>query len=65
MENEKCVKETMNWRYSCRAGVMSRSEGEEEMRLLVRTVFFSMKAYSFSRVTAVREGMSVCEDRVI
>ena len=44
---------------------MSRSEGEEEMRLLVRTVFFSMKAYSFSRVTAVREGMSVCEDRVI
>ena len=59
------MKETMNWRYSWRAGVMSRSEGEEEMKLLVRTVFFSLKAHSFSRVTEVREGMSVCEDRMI
>ena len=35
MENEKCVKETMNWRYCCRAGVMSGNEEEDEMKLLV------------------------------
>ena len=44
---------------------MSRNEGEEEEALLVWTVFFSLKARSLSRVTVVREGMSVCEDRVM
>ena len=44
---------------------MSRSEGEEEEELLVWMVFFSLKAYSLSRVTVLREGMSICEDRVI
>ena len=29
------MKETMNWMYSCKAGVMSRNEGEEEEKLLV------------------------------
>ena len=43
---------------------MSRNEREEEEELLVRTVFFLLKVNSFSRVTVVREGMSVCEDRV-
>ena len=43
---------------------MSRNEGEEEEGLFVWTVFFSEKAYSLSRLTVVREGMSVCEDRV-
>ena len=44
---------------------MSRNEGEEEEELLVWTVFFSLKARSLSRVTVVREGMSVGEDGVI
>ena len=44
---------------------MSRNEGEEEEELFVWMVFFSEKAYSLPRVTVVREGMSVCEDRVI
>ena len=59
------MKETMNWRYSCRAGVMSRNEGGNEEELLVLMVFFRAKATFLSRVTVVREGMSVCEDRVI
>ena len=44
---------------------MSRNEGEEEEGLLVWMVFFSEKAHPLKRVTVVREGMSVCEDRVI
>ena len=44
---------------------MSRSEGVREEELLVLTVFFFVKAYSLFRVTVVREGMSVDEDRVI
>ena len=59
------VKETMNWRYCCRAGVMSRNEGKKKEGLLVWTVFFLKKALNLSRVTVVREGMSVCEDRMM
>ena len=44
---------------------MSRSEGEEEEELFVWMVFLYLKAHSLSRVTVVREGMSVCEDGVI
>ena len=44
---------------------MSRNEGEEEEELLVLTVFFHWNAYSLLRVTMVREGMSICEGRVI
>ena len=45
---------------------MSRNEGENEKKeLLVWMVFWHLKAYSLSRVTVVREGMSVCEDGVI
>ena len=44
---------------------MSRNEGEKEEELLVRTVFLHWKELYLSRVTVVREGMSVCEDRVI
>ena len=44
---------------------MSRNEVEEEEELLVWMVFWHLKAYSLSRVTVVREGMSVCEDGVI
>ena len=44
---------------------MSRNEGEEEEELLVRTVSLYSKAYTLLRVTLVREGMSICEDRVI
>ena len=45
---------------------MSRNEGENEKKeLLVWVVFWHLKAYSLSRVTVVREGMSVCEDGVI
>ena len=65
IDGESCVKERGKERYCWRAGVMSRNEEEEEEKLLVRTVFFSLKACSLSRVTIVREGMSVCEDRVI
>ena len=43
---------------------MSRNEGEKEEELFVWTVFFFEKAH-LSRVTVVREGISVCEDRVI
>ena len=59
------VKETMNWRYCWRAGVMSRNEGEGGKGLFVWMVFFSVKAYLLSRRTVVREGMSVGEVRVI
>ena len=51
--------------YRWRAGVMSRNDGEEEEELLVLMVILYLKAYSLLRVTVVREGMSVCEDRVI
>ena len=51
--------------YCCRAGVMSRNEREEGEELFVWMVFLCLKAYSLSRVTVVREGMSACEDRVI
>ena len=59
------MKETMNWRYLERAGVMSRNEGGKEDELLVLMVFFRAKATFLSRVTVVREGMSVGEDRVM
>ena len=52
-------------RYCWRAGVMSRNEGEEEEGLFVWTVFLHLNAYFLSRLTVVREGMSVCEGRVI
>ena len=44
---------------------MSRNEGEEEEELFVWMVFLRLKASPLRRVTVVREGMSVCEDRVI
>ena len=44
---------------------MSRNEGEEGEELLVRTVSLYLKAFFLTRVTVVREGMSVCEGRVI
>ena len=44
---------------------MSRNERVGEGELFVWTVFLHLKACSLSRVTVVREGMSVCEDRVI
>ena len=44
---------------------MSRNEGKEEEKLLVWMVFFFQKAHPLLRVTVVREGMSVCEDRGI
>ncbi len=59
------VKETMNWRYCWRVGVMSRNERGEEEKLLVLTVFLSAKAHFLQSTTVVREGMSVGEDRVI
>ena len=65
IDGESCVKERGYLIYFLRAGVMSRNEGEEEEELLVWRVFLNLKAYSLSRVTVVREGMSVCEDRVI
>ena len=34
-ELKMCVKETMNWRYCWRAGVMSRNEGKKKEELLV------------------------------
>ena len=44
---------------------MSRNEGEEEEELFVWTVFLYLKVLFLLRVTVVREGMSVCEDRVM
>ena len=61
----ECVKEKGEDRYCWRAGVMSRNEGEEEEGLFVWTVFFFEKAHPMVRVTVVREGMPVCEERVI
>ena len=43
---------------------MSRNEGEEEETLFVWMVFLYLIAFFLVRVTVVREGMSVCEDRV-
>ena len=44
--------------------MISRNEGVEGGELLVWMVFFSLKACNLTRTTVVREGMSVCEDRV-
>ena len=41
------------------------NEGEKEEELFVWMVFLYLKACDSSRVTVVREGMSVCENRVI
>ena len=65
MSDERFVEERGKERYCWRAGVMSRDEGEEGEELLVLTVFLYSNAYFLSRLTAVREGMSVCEGRVI
>ena len=65
IDGESCVKERGKERYCWRAGVMSRNEEEREEELLVCTVFFFEKATPLVRVTLVREGMSVCEERVI
>ena len=64
MSDERFVEERGKERYCWRAGVMSRDEGEEGEELLVLTVFLYSNAYFLSRLTVVREGMSVCEDRV-
>ena len=61
----KCMKERGKQRYCWRAGVMSRNERMEEKQLSVMTAFFIEKACILLRVTVVREGMSVCEGRVI
>ena len=65
IDGESCVEERGYLRYSLRAGVMSRNEGEEGEELFVWMVFLNLKAYSLSRVIVVREGMSACEVRVI
>ena len=44
---------------------MSRNEREGEEGLFVWTVFLYWKAIPLVRMTVVREGMSVGEDRVI
>ena len=44
---------------------MPRNEGEEKEELFVWMFFLRSNAHPLSRVTVVREGMSVCEDRVI
>ena len=64
IDAESSVKERGYLRYFRRAGVMSRNEGEEGETLFVWMVFFHQKAYPQSRVTVVREGMSVGEGRV-
>ena len=64
MSVERFVEERGKERYCWRAGVMSRDDGEEEEGLFVWTVFLCLKALLLSRLTVVREGMSVCEDRV-
>ena len=61
---EECVKERGEEKYCWRPGVMSRNEVGEEERLLVWTVLLSLKVALLQRITVVREGMSVCEDRV-
>ena len=65
IDGESCVKERGEERYCRRAGVMSRNEGKEGEELFVWMVFLHLKARILSRETIVREGMSVCEDRMI
>ena len=65
IDGESCMKEREKERYCWRAGVISRNEGEKEETLFVWMVFWHLKARPLVRVTVVREGMSVCEDRVI
>ena len=43
---------------------MSRNEGEEGETLFVWTAFLNWNAYSLSRETVVREGISVSKDGV-
>ena len=43
---------------------MSRNEGKEEEALFVWMVFLHWNAYSLSRETVVREGISVSKDGV-
>ena len=59
------MKEREKERYCWRAGVISRNEGEKEETLFVWMILWHWNAYSLSRVTVVREGMSVGEGRVI
>ena len=65
IDGESCVEERGEERYCWRAGVISRNEGGEEEKLLVWMVFLHLKAHSLLRVTVAREGMSVCEVRMI
>ena len=53
------VKETMNWRYCWRAGVMPRNEGGEGEELMVLMVFLREKAHFLLRATVARRGQ-VC-----
>ena len=43
----------------------SRNNGEKEAGRLISTVIFLQKANPLRRITVLRDGMSVCEDRVI
>ena len=65
IDGESCVEERGKERYCWRAGVISRNEGEEGEILFVWVFFLYLKADPLRRVTVVREGMSVGEDRVI
>ena len=65
IDGESCVKERGEERYCWRAGVMSRNEREEEETLFVWMVILLKKVKSLSRVTVMREGMSVGENGVI
>ena len=65
IDGESCVEERGKERSCWRAGVISRNEGGKGEALFVWTVFWHLKAYSLSRVTVVREGMSADEVRVI
>ena len=60
-----CVEEGGKERYCWRAGVMSSDDGGWRRELFVWTVLLCLKETPLSRVIVVREGMSVCEDRVI
>ena len=44
---------------------MSRNEGKEGEKLFAWMVFLKWKVHPLLRVTVVREGMSVCEGRVM
>ena len=59
------MKERGEERYCWRAGVMSRNEEEEEEELFVLMDFLHLKARLLLRVTVVREGMSVGDNRVL